>query len=131
MARARPKGLTGLEAVIMDCVWDLSEATVRDVKERLDSAKPMAYNTVLTMMRILRDKGFLASRRDGRTDVYRPRVSRQQMGRRSLHDVIERFFAGSPAALVSQLLDSEDFTEKEIKDIRRDVNSRLRGEAAT
>ena len=129
MAKASPRKLTGLEAVIMDCVWDLSKATVREVKERLDGAKPMAYNTVLTMMRILRDKGFLASRRDGRTDVYRPRVSREQMGRRNLHDVLERFFAGSPAALVSELLEAEDFSEEAIKGIRREVNSRLRAEA--
>ena len=63
MAKKREIKLTPLEALIMDCVWDLSSATVRQVQDRLKRAKPMAYNTVLTMMGILREKGFLRSRR--------------------------------------------------------------------
>jgi len=122
----RPQRLTPLEALIMDGVWDLSPVTVRQVMDHLKSAKPMAYNTVLTVMRILRDKGFLASERKGRTDVYRPRVSRAQMGRRSIREVVERFFAGSPKALLSHLLESEDFDPGEIKAIRREVNHKLR-----
>jgi predicted transcriptional regulator len=126
-AKTRKK-LTELEALIMDAVWDLDQATVRQVQERLDAEKPMAYNTVLTMMRILRDKGFLESERDGRSDVYRPIVSREQMGDRSLSDVLERFFSGSVRALVSQLLDSKGVTDEEIKAIRREVNRKLRSE---
>ena len=121
------KRLTPLEALIMDCVWQMPEATVREVQERLEPEKPMAYNTVLTVMRILRDKGFLQSRREGRTDVYRPRVAREQVATRSLHEVLDRFFGGSAKALVSQLLDSEDLDRDEIKAIRQEVNRRLQG----
>jgi predicted transcriptional regulator len=126
MAEGKPKKLTPLEALIMDCVWDMPEATVREVKERLEPVKPMAYNTVLTMMRILREKGFLKSRREGRTDVYAPVVSREQMARRSLSELLDRFFAGSAEALVSQLLKSEDLEAAEIRAIRREVDQRLR-----
>ena len=125
MPKHRPRRLTPTEAVIMDCVWDLSRATVREVQEGLESVKPMAYNTVLTMMRILRDKGFLASKREGRMDVYRPLVSREQMGRHRLHELLERFFAGSATALVSQLLTSEDLSDDEIEAIRREIDSKL------
>jgi BlaI family transcriptional regulator, penicillinase repressor len=125
MAKRTPKRLTPLEALIMDCVWDLSEATVRQVRERLKPTKPMAYNTVLTMMRILRDKGFLESRRDGRMDLYTPRVSRKQMGRRSLRELLDRFFEGSAAALVTQLLESTTTNPAEVRAIRKEVNARL------
>jgi BlaI family transcriptional regulator, penicillinase repressor len=118
--------LTELEAVIMEAVWTLEQATVRDIQEHLKVARPMARNTVLTMMGILRDKGFLTSTRDGRMDVYRPAVSREQMSRRSLDDVLSRFFGGSAHALVSQLLDSEEVDSEEIKAIRRELNRRLK-----
>ena len=126
MARKRRDRLTPVEATIMDRLWALKRATVREVQEALAPARPLAYNSVLTMMRILRDKGFLASKREGRTDVYRPLVTRRQMGRRSLREVLDRFFAGSPQALVSQLLESEDLSLDQIKAIRREVNGRLR-----
>ena len=100
--------LTELESVIMDAVWELGEATVRDVQEHLKAARPMARNTALTMMGILRDKGFLRSVREGRTDLYRPTVSREQVSGGLLRDVMNRFFSGSAHALVSQLLDCED-----------------------
>jgi len=118
--------LTALEATIMDGLWELGEGSVRQVQESLQARRPLAYNTVLTMMRILRDKGFLASRREGRIDVYRPLVSRRQMGRRSLRELLARFFAGSPAALVSELLAAENLGPDDVSSIRREVNAHLR-----
>ena len=126
MSRKSEMRLTPLEAVIMDCVWDLSRATVRQVQEHLQPARPLAYNTVLTMMGILREKGFLRSRREGRADVYQPCVTREQVGRRSLRDLCDRFFAGSAHGLVSELLDSERLSTDEIRAIRREVNRKLR-----
>lgn len=110
----------------MNCLWDRFPATVRQVQERLESVRPMAYNTVLTMMRILRDKGFLTSSRQGRADLYAPAVERDEVTRHSLRDVLERFFAGSSAALVSQLLDSEEVDADQVRAIRREVDRRLR-----
>jgi predicted transcriptional regulator len=118
--------LTELESVIMEAVWALGQATVRDVQEHLQASRPMARNTVLTMMGILRDKGFLTSTRDGRTDVYLPAVSREQVSTRSLQDILSRFFGGSAHALVSQLLESEELDPEEIKAIRRELNRHLK-----
>lgn len=110
----------------MDCVWGLSQATVRQVQEHLKPSKPMAYNTVLTMMGILREKGFLRSRREGRADVYEPCVTREQVRRRSLRELCDRFFAGSARGLVSELLDSGRLSVDEIRAIRREVDRKLR-----
>ena len=131
MRRKELSRLTPLEAVIMDGVWTLSDnggppVTVREVQKHLEPVKSMAYNTVLTMMRILREKGFLDSKRQGRVDVYRPLVSREQMGKRSLGEVLDRFFAGSAGALVSQLVESQDLSADEIRAVRRELNEKLR-----
>jgi predicted transcriptional regulator len=125
MGRTRPAKLTPLEALVMDCVWEAGEVTVRQVQECIRARRKLAYNTVLTVMRILREKGFLASERQGRMDVYRPLVAREQVARRSLSDVIERFFQGSATALVSQLLQSEELSDEELKGIRREVSRQL------
>ena len=126
---SKTKKLTELEAVIMEAVWNLEQGSVRDVQEYLRNTRPMARNTVLTMMGILRDKGFLVSTREGRADIYRPKISRDQMSRHSLNDILTRFFDGSAFALVSQLLDSEKVEADEIKAIRKEVNRRLKEDA--
>ncbi len=118
--------LTPLETLIMNVLWDESPAPVKQVQERLESVKPMARNTVLTMMRILRDKGFLASEREGRADLYRPTVTREDVGRRSVSDVINSFFAGSAEALVSQLLDGESLSDEELAAIRAELDRALK-----
>jgi predicted transcriptional regulator len=126
MARKRQPKLTPLESLVMDCVWDLREATVREVKDRLDTNAPRAYNTVLTVLRILRDKGFVTSERKGRADVYRPVVTRNQASRRPLRELLDRFYAGSAMALVSQLLDTAELDPEQMRAIRREVDAKLR-----
>ena len=118
--------LTPLETMIMNVLWDDSPVSVKQVQERLKAAKPMAYNTVLTIMRILRDKGFLVSQREGRSDLYSPVVTREAMARRSLGEVIDSFFAGSAEAVVSQLLDGQALSEVELQSIRAELNRALK-----
>ena len=125
--RNRPaKKLTPLETLIMNVLWDESPAAVRQVQERLTTVKPMAYNTVLTIMRILRDKGFVVSEREGRSDLYRPVVTREDMGRRSLGEVIDSFFSGSAEALVSQLLNGQALSDEELTAIRAELDRTLK-----
>lgn len=127
MSSNRPERLTPLESQIMDCVWGLEKATARQVKERLDRTRPLAYTTVQTMLALLRDKGFLASQRQGRADVYLPLIGREAMGRRCLREVMDLFFSGSAGALVSHLVNLEGVGEEEIEAMRRAVRARERG----
>ena len=120
------KRLTPLETLIMNVLWDESPAAVKQVQERLTTVKPMVYNTVLTIMRILRDKGFVVSEREGRSDLYRPVVTREDMGRRLLGEVIDSFFSGSAEALVSQLLDGQSLTDEELTAIRAELDRTLK-----
>lgn len=125
MPQAKKKKLTQLETLIMDCIWELEKATVREVQEYFKDKKPMAYNTVLTMMGILRDKGFLRSKRVGRADLYEPCVTRKQVARGSLREMCDRFFAGSAKGLISELLDMRNLSDEEIRAIRKEVDRRL------
>ena len=126
----RPKStkstLTELESIIMDAIWTLEQATVREVQEYLKETRPMARNTVLTIMGIMRDKGFLKSKRVDRADVYRPAISREQMSGNLLRDMVNRFFSGSAHALVSQLLESEKLDTTELKAIRKELNRHIK-----
>jgi predicted transcriptional regulator len=72
--------LHSLEAEVMDAVWDLDEASVRDVMEALNRAgsKPRAYTTYMTILGRLHGKGLLARRREGKTDFYAPVYTREQ-----------------------------------------------------
>jgi|TARA_B110000116_G_C16446162_1_gene407144 BlaI family penicillinase repressor len=128
MAAKEPtdRKLTPLETLIMNELWDDSPAAVKQVQERLQTIKPMAYSTVLTMMRILREKGFLRSERQGKADLYSPTISREDAGRRSLGEVIESFFSGSAEALVSQLLNNQSLSDEELKSIRSELNKTLK-----
>jgi len=128
MGRKKPtdRRLTPLEPLIMNALWDDSPAAVKQVQERLESIKPMAYSTVLTMMRILRDKGFLASERQGKADIYRPLTSREEAGHRSLGEVIDSFFSGSAEALVSQLLNGQSLSDEELTAIRAELDRTLK-----
>jgi predicted transcriptional regulator len=74
MAAAAPPPLHELEAEVMDAVWGLEEASVRDVMDALNrvAAKPRAYTTYMTILGRLHTKGLLERRREGKTDVYRP-----------------------------------------------------------
>lgn len=125
MPREPAKKLTPLETLIMNVLWDESPAPVRLVQERLEPVKPMAYSTVLTMMRILREKGFLSSRRQGKADLYRPLVTRETMGKRSIGDLIESFFSGSAEALVSQVLNGQSLSDEELAAIRTRLDETL------
>jgi predicted transcriptional regulator len=107
--------LTDAELRIMDVLWDVGEATVADTVKALAKRKALAYNSVLTTMRILEKKGYVAHRQEGRAFVYRPVVDRQAVRRSTIKHVLSRLFDDSPELLVLNVLETEgvDMTEVE------------------
>ncbi len=95
--------LTKAELRIMDVLWRLRRASVADVVAALGDP-PLAYTTVLTMLRILEQKGFAARETDGRAHVYFPRVERDAVAGSALGDLVASFFADSKGALAVRLL---------------------------
>lgn len=109
-----------LELQIMNVVWDRGRASVQDVVEALAGAtrKP-AYNTILTMMRKIEAKGYLAHDTEGRTFIYRPVLQKRDARRSLLGALVDRLFNGSPAQLVNSLVEEGRVSGKELVEIRK------------
>jgi predicted transcriptional regulator len=108
-----------LELQIMKVVWKMGRATVHDVKEALGKGRKPAYSTILTMMRKIEAKGYLEHDVDNRTYVYRSTISREDVQRSVLGDVLHRVFEGSPAELMNCLVEREDISEAELRQIKK------------
>ena len=121
MARKKSLQLTEAEQRLMDILWTLGSGTVAEIAEALPKKLDLAYNTVLTIMRILEDKGYVrhTKPKEGRAFIYRPVVSREQASRSALHHVLRRFFGNSAEALVLNLMKDETLNEKERERIRQ------------
>jgi predicted transcriptional regulator len=114
MPENRPQELTPGEQRIMEVVWARGNATVGEVRDTLASAaKPPAFNTVQTMLRILETKGFVRHKEDGRAFRYYAVVDRAKASRRAVKSLVDRFFA-TPGALAVNLLQTESITPEEL-----------------
>ncbi|GAC1407194.1 MAG: BlaI/MecI/CopY family transcriptional regulator [Candidatus Velthaea sp.] len=117
MARKKSPTLTEAEYRLMDILWTRETATVAEVTESL-SDPPLAYNTVLTTMRILEQKGYVKHKAVGRAFIYRPAVQREEAQRSVVQHVVSRFFNNSPRDLVLNLLESEHVDDAELARLR-------------
>lgn len=109
--------LTDAELEIMQVVWDKGKATVRDVYETLNERRKVAYTTILTMMKLLEHKGFLARDESERTHVYRPRRPRQRVVSAMVNDFVERVFQGASRPLLMHLIEENDLSPEEIEQL--------------
>jgi predicted transcriptional regulator len=119
MGRRKSETLTEAELPIMDALWQKRSATVGEIAETLAKDKPLAYNTVLTLMRILERKGYVRHTKDGRAFVYQPVVERGEASRTAVRHLISRFFNDSPELLMLNLLRDETIDERELERLRR------------
>ncbi|MGZ3768112.1 MAG: BlaI/MecI/CopY family transcriptional regulator [Bdellovibrio sp.] len=110
--------LTDVELELMTILWKLNEGSVSDVIEQLPKNRDLAYTSVSTILRILEQKGVLKTRKEGRGHIYIPMLKKTDYESRTVKDVVERVFEGTPVALVKQLLDSVKINEDEIKQIK-------------
>lgn len=120
MPRRKSLELTEAELRLMQIVWDKGAATVGEVAAALPGEPGLAYNTVLTTMRILEQKGYVrhTKPREGRAFVYRAVVDRKKASRNAVRHVVRRFFGNSPELLVLNLLDDGELSEQELRKIR-------------
>jgi predicted transcriptional regulator len=125
MPRKKPPILTEAELRLMKVIWQKGQATVTEVAAALPKKLDLAYNTVLTTMRILEAKGYVrhSSAKDGRAFVYRPAVGRAEATRSAVRQLLGRFFGDSPEALVLNLLEDEALGETELENIRELLRS--------
>jgi len=118
MARPKSKTLTLAEQRIMNVLWERNEASVRDITDILSREHDLAYTTVLTTTRILADKGYVGFRKDGRTHIYTPLISKQTERKSAVSNMLRNLFDGSPRALAQHLIEADDLTPEDIKALR-------------
>jgi predicted transcriptional regulator len=119
MPRKKSPQLTEGELRLMNVLWEKGSATVGEVVEALKRDPPLAYSTVLTILRILEKKGYLRHNKQGRAFIYEPVVDRQQASRGAIHHLLSRFFDNSPELLVANLLRDERMNRREINQLKK------------
>jgi predicted transcriptional regulator len=103
----------------MEVLWEKNSATVQQILEVLPEKEPLAYNSVLTTIRILEKKGYVKHVKDGRAFVYSPLVERKEATRSEISRLVNRFFGNSHELLVLNILEDQGVDEGEIKRLRK------------
>ena len=124
MAKRSLDDLGDLQSAVMNAVWDLGEATVVQVRDRLAADKELAYTTVLSVLQKLEKAGWLKHRTDGRSYVYLPKRSRDDAGKSALRQFTERLFGGDPLVDFEHLLDDDRLTAAELAELRKMLERR-------
>jgi predicted transcriptional regulator len=117
MPRKKSPTLTEAEYRLMQVLWGRGESTVAEVVDAIGDP-PLAYNTVLTTLRILEQKAYVRHKAAGRAFIYRAVVERDEAQRSVVQHVLSRFFDGSPRKLVLNLLETEAVDERELDRLR-------------
>jgi BlaI family penicillinase repressor len=108
---------TKRELDIMGVLWDLGEATVTEVRDRVDP--DLAYTSISSMIRTLEMKGYVSHRRgEGKTHVYFPVIEPEKAGASALGRVLDKIYGGSPIKLLAQLMDQRRLSDKELARMR-------------
>ena len=118
MARSTSKHPTVLELEILKVLWCDGELTGRQVRDRLAEVRDLAYTSVMTVMGIMEEKGYLKRKKLGKRFIYSPCVTEAATKKRMLRDVVDRVYEGSTMSVVVNLLESADIDSDELKQLR-------------
>ena len=117
--------LTEVELEFMTELWALGQGSVRDVLARLAPERNLAYTSAATILRIMEQKEFVESEKHGKTFVYRPVLAKDAYQTKTLRDLSNKLFDGTPATLVARLVDDDGISEDALKEIRALLERRL------
>lgn len=117
--------LTEVELELMNILWRLKEGSVNDVLAELPQSRKLAYTSVSTILRILEQKKVLTTRKEGRGHVYVPKLSKTDYEASALKNIVNKVFDGTPVAMVRQLLDTNDLTKDDLKELHKLLAERL------
>jgi BlaI family transcriptional regulator, penicillinase repressor len=119
LARSKSATLTEAELRIMNVLWDKRSATVHEVLQALPNQPALAYNSVLTIVRILEKKGYVKHVKDKRAHVYTPSVDRKDASRFEVRHLVSRFFGNSDELLVLNILEEKSIDPDELARLRQ------------
>lgn len=129
MARRTSETLTEAELRIMQVLWQSGPGTVQQILDALHARPALAYNTVLTTIRILERKGYVGHDKDGRAHIFRPLVARSEASRSEIRHLVNRFFRNSHEDLVLNILEDQGIAPEELDRLRRMLDAKTRSDA--
>ena len=115
--------LTEAELRLMKILWRRGESAVTDLVAAMPDGEPLAYNSVLTTIRILEQKGYVDHRQVGRAFVYRPSVAEEEASRSEVKHLMSRFFGNSRERLLLSLLGDEEISAEELQRLKEAVDN--------
>jgi predicted transcriptional regulator len=113
--------LTEAELRLMKILWRRGDSAVTDLVAAMPDDEPLAYNSVLTTIRILEQKGYVEHRQNGRAFVYRPCIAEYEASRSEVRHVLNRFFGNSRERLLLSLLGDDDLTQEELQRLKEAI----------
>ncbi len=114
---------TPAELEILQVLWQLSEAKVQTVNDKLSETKPVGYTTTLKTMQIMEQKGLLGRKKDGKSHIYFPLIAQADTQSSMLDRLLQSAFGGSKSQLVMQLLGNKKISKKELNEIKTFLDS--------
>lgn len=118
MPRRQSATLTEAELKIMEVLWQRKSGTVQQVLDDLPQKPALAYNSVLTIIRILEKKGYVGHAKDGRAHIYAPVIEREAARRSEVRHLAGRFFKNSQEQLVLNILEERGLDRQEIERLK-------------
>src|SRR6202050_1595566 len=115
--------LTEAELRLMKILWRRGESAVTDLVSDLPDGETLAYNSVLTTIRILEQKGYVEHRQEGRPFVYRPCIAEHEASRTEVRHVLNRFFGNSRERLLLSLLGDEEISAEELQRLKEAIQN--------
>jgi len=118
LARHKSLTLTEAELRIMNVLWEKGSGTVHEVQQALPGEPALAYNSILTIIRILETKGYVQHVKDRRAHVYMPKIDRKDATRFEVRHLVSRFFGDSHEKLVLNILEEQSIDAEELARLR-------------
>ena len=119
MPPSKSPTLTEAELRLMDVLWDRGSSTVQQLLEALPSKPHLAYNSVLTTIRILEKKGYVRHAKDGRAHIFMPVIAREEATKTEISHLVNRFFGKSRDLLVLNILEDRNLDAEELQRLRQ------------
>ncbi len=113
--------LTEAELRIMKILWRRGESAVGELVAAMPDGTSLAYNSVLTTIRILEQKGYVLHRQEGRAFLYSPCVAQQEASQTEMRHIMQRFFGNSREALLLSLLGDDEITPEELQRLKQAI----------
>jgi BlaI family transcriptional regulator, penicillinase repressor len=116
------KSLTKTEEQVMQVLWKLEQGFLKDILENSPEPKPHS-NTIATILKILIEKGFVDYETQGRNNLYKPKISKTEYGKKTVNQLVKGYFEGSPARLVSQFVTDNKLSLEELEALLQQIKS--------